>query len=1140
MATPNQGTIRKQPQGRQQPRTDTARFAPARLRRPSTAPFWVAFVASLVWIAAMAMIYLPAFMRLDAPFSAAALPTLADAAMSLLLPLALIWVTAYFLWRAQSLSNIAQALAQTTARLMSPQREMEGFAAIGQRLNEEIGRLHATIEHSVQRAEQLEQVVNGHIHAIDQTWRANEQRIAMLLEQLQKQKATVAALGKAISADAAPVIGGIGDAVRQLDQLVRETAATLERLDGGLKSTAGALAATLNEVGARTEQGAGQLGRQVAQLQQATAQMDEKTQAAAEAIATQAQALEKTRADLDRKTAAFSQHVDKMGETLTTTLQDAAGRLGQANVEAVRAISALGENLAGHMQQSTARAASALESAGDEMSGRIQELARDLSAQIDAATERATQSISGNFERAAEKLSGDIDETSTTVVQKLTSTAGDITAMLKENADGMEKMLENTAATVFSRVTEATAQMTDHLKASTTELATQTRAITGDLDRLLTESADAMTAKLRDATRDYTEKVETVAGAVTGRLQQTATELTGRLEDTTTTLSAHLHDFSGRMFGQLEDTSTEIIGKLDAAGAAMRDHLEETQALLFSRIESAAGEITARYEAASHLFAESAATLAIKLDETSGGFAETLNDISLRLLTNLDDAGKTFDETLQTSASGILARIGDATDAIARALGEKTAAAATRFEADAGQVIEKLDATSQALQEQGGRLNSRLEDNLVRFTGQMARTGEETVGRLIATTEQLDEKLHGATIKLTGKLQSTAQQVADTLKDISGVIGDATAHLDAEIEEVLKHRGGLFNEVIDELTTRAADIDVLMKTYVSSLTSSLDETQQRAEQLARLVVEQAEAGGETLRREIAHLEKLADEHVARAARTIREQHDKLLLTLRDTLGGSSRDFTAIVEELHRTAQQVIREVQTVRGELKTALTELPEETRENADRMRRVVADQIAALNALAEVVRKQAASMELSGPGIFLEQGAPRTAELPDEPLSPATMSASGGIAAAGAQKAREKRPAKSGALSPRHKQTLRETEELVARVNAASRDLVHALENDPPRELEERWRMGEAAVYTNHLYRQRGQRMTDDISRRYAQETLVREKVDAYLHAFEKLLDTVAQSPGGDDLVNSCLASESGKVYMELATATGRIGNA
>ena len=47
-----------------------------------------------------------------------------------------------------------------------------------------------------------------------------------------------------------------------------------------------------------------------------------------------------------------------------------------------------------------------------------------------------------------------------------------------------------------------------------------------------------------------------------------------------------------------------------------------------------------------------------------------------------------------------------------------------------------------------------------------------------------------------------------------------------------------------------------------------------------------------------------------------------------------------------------------------ALTELPEETRSNADAMRRVVADQIGALAALADVVKRQSGTLDVSAPG--------------------------------------------------------------------------------------------------------------------------------------------------------------------------------
>ena len=38
--------------------------------------------------------------------------------------------------------------------------------------------------------------------------------------------------------------------------------------------------------------------------------------------------------------------------------------------------------------------------------------------------------------------------------------------------------------------------------------------------------------------------------------------------------------------------------------------------------------------------------------------------------------------------------------------------------------------------------------------------------------------------------------------------------------------------------------------------------------------------------------------------------------------------------------------------------------------MRQVVADQISALNALADVVKRQSSALDLSGPGIYMQPG--------------------------------------------------------------------------------------------------------------------------------------------------------------------------
>jgi hypothetical protein len=64
----------------------------------------------------------------------------------------------------------------------------------------------------------------------------------------------------------------------------------------------------------------------------------------------------------------------------------------------------------------------------------------------------------------------------------------------------------------------------------------------------------------------------------------------------------------------------------------------------------------------------------------------------------------------------------------------------------------------------------------------------------------------------------------------------------------------------------------------------------------------------------------------------------------------------------------------------------------------------------------------------------------------------------------------------------------------------------------------------------------MRRSIKRRYQEEKVLRGRVDGYVRLFERLLDTVSQTSQGSQLTDACLASESGKLYLMLANASGR----
>jgi hypothetical protein len=61
--------------------------------------------------------------------------------------------------------------------------------------------------------------------------------------------------------------------------------------------------------------------------------------------------------------------------------------------------------------------------------------------------------------------------------------------------------------------------------------------------------------------------------------------------------------------------------------------------------------------------------------------------------------------------------------------------------------------------------------------------------------------------------------------------------------------------------------------------------------------------------------------------------------------------------------------------------------------------------------------------------------------------------------------------------------------------------------------------------------------IESRYAEERLLRGRVQAYNRLFEKLLDTLSESKGGEAIMEQVLGSEQGRIYVMLAEAAGRM---
>ena len=101
----------------------------------------------------------------------------------------------------------------------------------------------------------------------------------------------------------------------------------------------------------------------------------------------------------------------------------------------------------------------------------------------------------------------------------------------------------------------------------------------------------------------------------------------------------------------------------------------------------------------------------------------------------------------------------------------------------------------------------------------------------------------------------------------------------------------------------------------------------------------------------------------------------------------------------------------------------------------------------------------------------------------------------------------------------------------------MVEAIEGQLPRDLEKRYAASDKSVYTLRLYESRSRKLIKALEGRYAEERLLRSRIQAYNRLFEKLLDSVSETDGAEAVMEQVLGSEQGRIYVMLAEVAGRL---
>ncbi|MEW5964668.1 MAG: hypothetical protein AB1749_14040 [Pseudomonadota bacterium] len=708
----------------------------------------------------------------------------------------------------------------------------------------------------------------------------------------------------------------------------------------------------------------------------------------------------------------------------------------------------------------------------------------------------------------------------------------------------------------------------------------------GELEALVHNEVAALERSYEDNERKIRGLIKELAGerdallgtsvGVTETLKQLGTEVPNLIDklsgqqvklaqiiagagDNLNALESSLATSAGRLEEQLGTRTSEMQQVLEtytsALGQALGNRTEDMQRMLADYTSGLADALGSRTENLQTVFEEYARAL----DETIARRADHLDERIIERTRALDEA---FGERLKLFDESIVRSVG----MIDHTVGEKAEALTTALESHAKTFGETIARQAVDLDEaliHGVNAVRRSSENITRQSLK-AIEGLSNQSDLLKT---ISESLLAQINTVTNRFESQGQNILRAAGQLENV--------NHKIDATLQIRHQELSHTLDQLSGKADEFGQFVQGYSSTIEGSLSDAELRA----RRVAEELKAAADLGRNEtFAHLERMKAETDAQSHRVLEDLRHRMSSVSQEVsqqLGSLSSRFTETSEEVRQRAARAARDLAEEQDRLRREFDRLPETTRESAEAMRRALQEQLRALDQVTALSSREAARRDVTPPSSGAKPAAaPRAVGSDPGGRSGATGEASRSLSSlsqslAGEMRARRTRqgaPPQGGNPAPAGHED-REGWSLGDLLARASRDddgprrgepaalppaarsageapfsldiavIARALDQGAANAIWSRIRTGQRGIMVRSIYSTEGRSAFDEVSRRYASDPNIRATVDRYLADFEAILREADQKDPSGRLALTHGISDTGRVYLFLAHASGRL---
>jgi ABC-type transporter Mla subunit MlaD len=489
-----------------------------------------------------------------------------------------------------------------------------------------------------------------------------------------------------------------------------------------------------------------------------------------------------------------------------------------------------------------------------------------------------------------------------------------------------------------------------------------------------------------------------------------------------------------------------------------------------------------------------------QLATASGGLENTLANRTHQLQAVLDDYTVALDATLASRAEALDIQLLERTRALDAAFAQRLAhfddAMMRSTEAIDGAVNERARALTHAMEHHVRSLSdalgqhaNQLDESMMHGLDAVRRTSDSVTRQSLTAIEGLSgqaDLLKRVSENLVHQMSGVASQ-GQTIAQAASMLENANMRIDS----TLQRRHGELSETLQRLSGKADQIDQVMHSYSRTVQGTMADTEERArivtEQLAQDAVAHSQAAA-------AELERLRAQSDAQAARSLEEMRAKV--------SGVSQEMQEMSHHL---------------GAMRSEAERMPAAARESAENMRGALSDQLRALEHLTSLSARER-----------------RDITPPDPILSASPVSLTAAFAAQRTD-ANLPVPLNDGGERWTLGDLLARASREDSAINIAN--IARALDPTTAAAIWSRFRTGQRGIMVRSIYTNEGRSLFDEISARYRTDMDFRRVVDRFLVDFEWLVRDIEQKDASGRSVQNHLISDSGRVYLFLAHASGRL---